>query len=518
MGHTPSRRTLLRTLAGGVLVAGFDPTARVWAAADTGGAADSGSAAGGGSGVVPVPPLDGRLLLDPADLAPFADDFGHLVHRTPRAVLEPGSVKDIAVMIGFCARLGLPVAPRGQGHQTFGQAQVSGGLVIDMTPLNAISVDPVAKTASVGAGALWHTLLTASVAHGLTPPVFTDYIELSVGGTVAAGGFGGATQRFGAQVDNVTELDVVTGTGEVLTCSAAKHADLFHAALAGLGQVAVITRCTVRLVAAPTSVRSYTLAYPTAASLMAAQRQAAHDGRFDWLEGSVSPVGASAGFALQGAVYYDATPPNDAAVLAGLGFTGVPQTQDFAYVDFINQLAPVVAFLQSTGEWFDPHPWLNLLVPDAAADAFVSTTVAGLTAADIGASGLVLVYPVPVAKLTAPLLRVPRHGEFAFLFSILRTASPDVGALPASAMLTANAALYHENQALDGTQYPVGSIPGLTTADWRQQYGSQWPFFVTAKQRYDPRRILTPGQGIFPPPAGSSKAITLGTAGQESSG
>lgn len=412
-------------------------------------------------------------------------------------------------MVAFCARWRLAVAPRGQGHQTYGQAQVAGGLVIDMGPLNAISVDPVARTASVGAGAVWSALLTASLAHGLTPPVFTDYIELSVGGTLAAGGFGGASQRFGAQVDNVTALEVVTGTGRLVTCSASVNSDLFRAALAGLGQVGVITRATVRLVAAPASVRTYALAYPTAASLMAAQRLAARDGRFDWLEGSVSPVGAAAQFTLSAAAYYTGTPPNDAALLHGLGFTGAPQTQDVAYAAFINQLAPVVAFLQSTGEWYDPHPWLNLLVPDAAADAFVGTTVAGLTPADIGASGVVLVYPVPTAKLRTPLLRVPGSGEFAFLFSILRTASPDIGAGPASAMLTANRWLYLSNQALGGNQYPVGSIPDLSTPDWRRQYGDQWPFFVTAKHRYDPRLILTPGQGIFPPPYNPCGPITL---------
>jgi FAD/FMN-containing dehydrogenase len=493
VGHGPSRRGFLRTLTGGVLVAGFDSTARTWASADAPSAA----------GLVPVPPLDGRLLLDPTALAAAADDFGHLVSHTPRAVLEPGSVRDIAVMVAFCARRGLPVAPRGQGHQTFGQAQVSGGLVIDMGPLNSICVDPVARTASVGAGALWSALLAASLPYKLTPPVFTDYIELSVGGTLSAGGLGGATQRFGAQVDNVTELEVVTGTGELLTCSATRHAGLFLAALAGLGQVGVITRATLRLVAAPASVRTFTLAFPTAASLMAAQRKAVRDCRFDWLEGSVSPVGAAAQFALQGAAYFTGTAPDDAALLCGLGYSGTPLIKDVAYADFVNQLAPVVAFLKSTGEWFDPHPWLNLLVPDAAADAFVGATIAGLTPADIGASGLVLVYPMPTAKLDTPLLRVPRSGEFAFLFSILRTASPDTDALPASAMLASNRELYRQNQALCGTQYPVGSIPDLTARDWRQQYGKAWPFFAAAKGRYDPRRILAPGQGIFPPPLGS---------------
>ena len=121
-----------------------------------------------------------------------------------------------------------------------------------------------------------------------------------------------------------------------------------------------------------------------------------------------------------------------------------------------------------------------------------------LTVADIGASGVVLLYPVPTAKLAGtPLLRVP-DSELAFLFTLLRTAAPDTGALPAATMLAANRALYLQSQAFGGTQYPVGSIP-MTGHDWRVQYGDQWQRFSEAKRRYDPHGILAPGQGIFGP-------------------
>jgi len=228
-GAGPSRRSFLRAVGvgTGALVAGFDNASRTWASADSGTAA-----------LDEVPRLDGRLLFDCADPSAFADDFGHIVHRTPKAVLEPGSVADIAAMIEFCGPRRIPVAPRGQGHQTFGQAQVDGGLVIDMTSLSAITVDAAAKTASVGAGAVWSAVLTAALAQGLTPPVFTDYIELSIGGTLSAGGFGGTTHHFGAQVDTVVDLDVVTGTGRTVTCSPSQRADLFYTALGGLGQQA----------------------------------------------------------------------------------------------------------------------------------------------------------------------------------------------------------------------------------------------------------------------------------------
>lgn len=484
-GRGLSRRFFVRALGAGALVTAFDGTARAWAA--------TGAGDGGLDG---VPHLDGRLLFDPADLAPFADDYGHLVHRTPLAVLEPGSVADVAAMIEFCGPRRIPVAPRGQGHQTDGQAQVSGGLVIDMRPLNAITVDPAARTATVGAGAVWSAVLTASLAHGLTPPVFTDYIELSIGGTLSAGGIGGASQHYGALVDNVVELEVVTGTGELVACSPTRRADLFYAALAGLGQVAVITRATVPLIPAPASARQYSLTYPSLQALTAAQRRVVRDGRFDWLEGAINPVaGGGWQYVLEGTAYYDGTPPDDQALIGDLGYEGTAQIVDFAYFDYIDDLAPVVAFLESTGEWYDPHPWLNLFLPDDVTDAYVASAVDGLTVADIGASGLVLLYPVPTAKLRTPQLRVP-DSELTFLFAVLRTAAPDAGALPAAPMLAANRALYLQARALGGTQYPVGSIP-MTGEDWRIQYGEQWRRFSEAKRRYDPHGILAPGQGIF---------------------
>jgi cytokinin dehydrogenase len=480
-----NRRSFIRAMSIGALVVGFDTSTRAWASGD-----------GEGDGLDHLPHLDGWLVVDPAGLAPYADDFGHLVHRSPKAVLIPGSVADIATVIGFCGPRHIPVSPRGQGHQTYGQAQVAAGLVIDMGPLNTVTIDPASGTASVGAGAVWSAVLTAALAHGLTPPVFTDYVELSIGGTLSAGGLGGASHHHGAQVDTVVEIDVVTGTGDLVTCSASRHSDLFHAALSGLGQVGVITRATLRLVHAPASVRSYQITYPSVAAFTAAQRRVVRDGRFDWLEGAINAVpGGGWQYVLEGSAFYDQTPPNDAALLDGLGFEGAPQIQDYTYEGFVTDLAPAIAFLKSTGEWYDPHPWFNMFLPDDAIDSYVATVLANLTTADIGASGLVLLYPVPTAKLTAPLLRVP-DSDLAFLFAVLRTASPDIGALPAATMLEGNRDLFLKAQHLGGTAYPVGAIP-MTADDWRVQYGDRWQDFRTAKHRFDPHGILATGQGIF---------------------
>ena len=85
-----------------------------------------------------LPQLDGELSFDPATRAEYANDYGRIIHEQPIAVLRPGSVRDIASIVSFAPRFGLKVVARGQGHQPFGQAQVSGGIVIDMRSLQQV--------------------------------------------------------------------------------------------------------------------------------------------------------------------------------------------------------------------------------------------------------------------------------------------------------------------------------------------------------------------------------------------
>lgn len=448
-------------------------------------------------GNIPFPGLDGEILVDGATLAAAADDFGHIVHRAPIAVLVPGSIADIVKTVKFARAHGLKVAGArgiGESHGTNGQAQVEGGVVIDMSALNQIhEID--AGSALVDAGVRWIDLIAATAPLGKSPPTLTDFIGLSVGGTLSVGGIGGQAFRHGLQVDNVLELEVVTGKGHLVTCSPTENAALFHAVRAGLGQFGIIVRARIKLVAVAPMVRTYTAVYTDLATLTADQEAAADSDDFDYVEGSAFWAGTGWQYQIELARYYDpATPPDDAALLAGLGAVpGTLAVTDATYFDFANRLAPTLAFLESVGAMALPHPWIDQFVPGSGVVAYVESVLSQITPADTG-NGPILIYPFNRSKLTAPFLRVPDEPR-AYLLAILRFTAPPTPELVA-AQIAQNRAFFDANTAIGGKLYPIDTIP-MTRADWEDHFDSDWGSFEDAKDLFDPHDVLTPGQGIF---------------------
>jgi cytokinin dehydrogenase len=135
------------------------------------------------------------------------------------------------------------------------------------------------------------------------------------------------------------------------------------------------------------------------------------------------------------------------------------------------------------------------VVPARAVDGYVSDVLAGLTPGDV--NGPILLHSFWRFRLTRPLLQLP-DARMIFLFALLRATAPPDPAI-AAAMVAANRVLFEQARDVGGKQYPIGSIP-FSRADWRDHFGDQWHRLVAAKRLYDPNRILTPGQGIFPPP------------------
>jgi cytokinin dehydrogenase len=480
-----SRRQVLTGL-GAATVVGFNPLSRSWVSE-----AKAAELEG-------VPPLDGMLLTDPTSLAPYANDVGFIVHDTPVAVLLPGSVEDIAAMVRFCQEHRIKVAARGQGHTTFGQAQAEGGLIVDMSTLKQIHwVD--ATAAEVDAGLTWKELLETVVPQGLTPPALTGFTGLSIGGTLSVGGVS-ATNREGAQVDRVRELEVVTGTGEIVRCSAEHEPDLFEALLGGLGQCGIMTRAVVDLVPALPQARLYLLEYTDNASFFADFRLLLERGEFDRLYNIWLPkAGGGFVYQLNAIKYFDpAAPPDDAELLRNLAFEGEPTISDSTYLDHVLGVDYLVDFLKSIGLWDGfQRPWFDVFLSNEEIEDYVGAVLPTLTPEDQGPTGFLLLFALKRSELRRPMLRVPSDTDWVFLFDIL-TAAATPGSDPdfSERMLARNRELFEQAREIGGTRYPISAIP-FERGDWARHYDEQWARLVRLKHRFDPAKILAPGPGVF---------------------
>ena len=486
MAQALSRRNFLKGLAAGAAVVGFDPVHRSWVT--------SAAAQQSPHNWTDCPPFDGVLYTDDASLSEAADDFGHIIHRRPVAVLKPESVQDVVKMVRFANRYSIKVAMRGQAHSSYGQAQVEAGVVIDSSTLDTIH-EIGRDYADVDAGVKWRTLLEKTLERGLTPPVLTDYIELSVGGTLSVGGIGGASHQYGVLLDTALELLVVTGEGDLEWCSARKNRKLFHAVLGGLGQFGIILRARVRLIKAETHARVFLLFYDDINLFTSDQLKLVDSERFNYVEGQV--VGNENDgwrFMLEAAFYYSAPQvPDNERLIGDLRFNrGEEQISDQTYFEFANRLEATIEFLKMIGVWGFPHPWFDVFMPSNTINGYVSGILETLTLNDTG-QGPILLYPVRTEKFTHPFFRVP-EGRHVFLFDILRTAPPVPEVV--DYMVASNRALFEQARELGGVRYPMNAIP-FTQEDWKRHFGSEWKDFVQAKREYDPRNIMTPGQGIF---------------------
>ncbi|CAH2058518.1 unnamed protein product, partial [Thlaspi arvense] len=237
--------------------------------------------------------LEGYISFD--DVHNASRDFGNRYRLPPLAILHPMSVSDISSMVRHVVHLGsssnLTVAARGHGHSLQGQALAHQGVVINMESLRSpdIKIHKGKKPyVDVSGGELWINILRETLKHGLSPRSWTDYLHLTVGGTLSNAGISGQAFKYGPQINNVYKLEIVTGKGEVVSCSEKRNSELFYSVLGGLGQFGVITRARIALGPAPLMVKWIRVLY---SDLSAFSRDQEHliskENGFDYVEGFV---------------------------------------------------------------------------------------------------------------------------------------------------------------------------------------------------------------------------------------
>jgi FAD/FMN-containing dehydrogenase len=172
--------------------------------------------------------------------------YNGMIDRRPELIVRCANVADVIASVRFGRETGKLTAIRGGGHNAGGLGVCDDGLVIDLSPMKGIRVEPRTRTVRVDGGCTWGNVDHATHAFGLATPAGI-LSTTGVGGLTVGGGIGYLTRKYGLTVDNLLAVDMVSADGRFVTASADENPDLFWAVRGGGGNFGVVTSFLFRL-------------------------------------------------------------------------------------------------------------------------------------------------------------------------------------------------------------------------------------------------------------------------------
>ena len=436
--------------------------------------------------------LDGQLIR-PGDASYEVARcvWNGMIDRRPLAIARCACEADVVAVIRFAAQRELPVSVRGGGHNVAGNAVCDDGLVIDLTPMKEIQVDPERRSARASGGVVWGEFDEATQRFGLAT---TGGLVTTTGiaGFTLGGGLGYLMRSHGLACDNLLAVDVVTADGDCLVASPGTNEDLFWAVRGGGGNFGVVTTLEFQLHEVGPLVLAGPLVYPI--------DQARDVLRFyrDWVQTAPDNLSVYAGLATAGdgtprvglrAVY---TGPAEAGAhtLESLRRFGVPVIDDIrprTYLELQRLLDPQ----------FPPgrlNYWkANFL--DEMSDALIDIVVEAFARVPSRHSGIAFEHMGGAVARVGETETAFRHRSAAFSLLLLGGWDPP---LASEANVAWVRELWERTAPLSSPGVYVNYLGSEGPERIRDAYGINYDRLVAAKRKYDPRNFFRYNQNIHP--------------------
>jgi FAD/FMN-containing dehydrogenase len=168
------------------------------------------------------------------------------IDRRPLAIVRVANANDVVYVVSLARETGIELAVRSGGHSIPGHSVSEGGIVLDLSEMKALQIDPHGRTAWAETGLTAGEFTVAAGAHGLATG-FGDTGSVGIGGITLGGGVGFLVRKYGMTIDDLLAAEIVTANGELLRIDANTHPDLFWAIRGGGGNFGVVTRFQFRL-------------------------------------------------------------------------------------------------------------------------------------------------------------------------------------------------------------------------------------------------------------------------------
>ena len=421
----------------------------------------------------PVP----GISRDPGERAALSRDFGGMVRRMPGAVVTPESVEDVSRIVRWAAREEVRLAVRGAGHSQGGQSLTEGGVVLDTRRLDRVQLPGGPDLVRAQGGAAWGKVVDSLHGTGRLPCVLADFGALTVGGTLSAGGVGTSSHRYGAQIGQVEQLEVVTGAGERVLCSHDRNVDLFDAVRGGQGQFGIITQAWIRLRRAGRRYRQYEFRYRDFDRFASDFERLVDEDRFGHLRAEMRTHDRQI-FLRAGAEYDDDI--DNGQMVEGLGYDTMAIVWETTVVGDVNMFPPWV--VSRTNH----HPWRDWLLPWKTLRTVLDQPWLDPGWVPRAPRSWTGFYPMVNANsIEAPLFMQPGE-ERMVLYSVLTVLDDVEKARELAGRLKE---VTREIVALGGKSYLSGEV-GYGPEEWAEHYGEMLETGVEWKKAFDPHRVF----------------------------